>query len=196
MPITLATRLEPFPATAGAPAGSVVARLERGLDELRYRLEMAVPGLRLPPAAVGGGDRRDGLWRRTCAELFVGIPGRRGYLEWNLAPSGDWNLYRFDDYRVRAGEAPPWATPDLRVEHTGDGAIIEATLPLAPFGLAAAPLELAACAVAEAADGVLSWWAARHPAERPDFHDRRGFVLRLPVAPPSGPPSREPEETP
>ena len=198
MPITLDHRLEPFPAPAGVPAGAVVAHRERGRHELRYRLELSLPGLVLPPAAAGAGagERRDELWRHTCAELFLGIPGRRGYLEWNLSPSGHWNLYRFDDYRVRAGGVPPAATPALRVERTGAGATVEALLPLVPLGLAAEPLELAACAVVEAAGGVLSWWAARHPAERPDFHDRRGFVLRLPAPPPSGPSSREPEENP
>ena len=34
-------------------------------------------------------------------------------------------------------------------------------------------------AVVEETDGRLSYWALTHPAERPDFHHRDGFVLPL-----------------
>ena len=34
-------------------------------------------------------------------------------------------------------------------------------------------------AVVEETDGRLSYWALTHPAERPDFHHRDGFVLVL-----------------
>ena len=34
-------------------------------------------------------------------------------------------------------------------------------------------------AVCEARDGSLQYWALRHPAERPDFHDRRSFALAV-----------------
>jgi hypothetical protein len=54
-------------------------------------------------------------------------------------------------------------------------------LPLRPLGLAFQPLEVGISAVVEATDGSLSHWALVHPAARPDFHDRRGFVLRLGV---------------
>ena len=37
-----------------------------------------------------------------------------------------------------------------------------------------------------ATDGTLSYWALGHPAARPDFHDRRGFLLRLAPASPTG----------
>ena len=38
---------------------------------------------------------------------------------------------------------------------------------------------LALSAVVEETDGRLSYWALTHPAERPDFHHRDGFVLPL-----------------
>jgi len=36
-------------------------------------------------------------------------------------------------------------------------------------------------AVIESADGRLSYWALRHPAPRPDFHQRAGWAARLPA---------------
>ncbi|MDD1631850.1 MAG: hypothetical protein LUP91_06530, partial [Methylococcaceae bacterium] len=48
----------------------------------------------LPPAAV------DGLWERTCFEVFVAVEGEAGYHEFNFSPSGQWAAYAFSDYRV------------------------------------------------------------------------------------------------
>lgn len=196
MSFSLVTRLEPFPTAAGAPSGMLGASLRRGSRGLRYRLVMDVPGLVLPSPPTGARERRHDLWRHTCAELFIGVPQRRDYLEWNLSAAGHWNLYRFDDYRDGGHEAETGACPSLWVTRTPTGAVMEGTLLLRPCGLEALPLEVAACAVVETGDGVLSYWATHHPAARPDFHDRRGFVHRLPVAPPSGSTWHEPEESP
>lgn len=171
--------LTPFAAAAGRPPLAVVATLERDLAGLHYRLAITGPGLLAPEAAPAAPARHDGLWRQTCAELFVAEPGRPGYLEWNLSPSGHWNLYRFDDYRVgsRPAELSVPAAPSVwRAE---PGLVVDGFLPLGPFGLAGCALEAAACAVVETSGGGLSYWAAVHPAARPDFHDRRGFTLRL-----------------
>ena len=41
------------------------------------------------------------------------------------------------------------------------------------------PARLGLTAVIEEAGGRLSYWALRHPAERPDFHDAGGFALEV-----------------
>lgn len=190
--IALERQLVPFgppPGPPGLPGGApaaVVASLRREAGGVHYRLAIAVPGLVLPGAAEGPPGRRDGLWRRTCAELFVARSGHAGYLEWNLSPSGHWNLYRFDGYREGGREAALDGAAAPRTSPLEPGIVVEGFLPLAPFGLAAAPLELAACAVVETAGGVLSWWAPAHAGDRPDFHDRGGFALRLPSPAPAG----------
>lgn len=186
MSCTTTTRLVPFPTGAGPAAGTLEARVSRDARGLRYRLSLAVPDLVLPPPA-GAPGRRHELWRTTCAELFIGAPPGRGYLEWNLSPSGHWNLYRFDDYREGGREAPEDVRARVSATRTVTGAVIEGTLPLGPFGLEASRLEVGACAVVETGGGALSHWAAHHPASRPDFHDRRGFVLRLPAPAPPEP---------
>lgn len=195
MDLSRTTRLEPFPNGAGRAAGTLEARLTRDSRLLRFRLSLAVPGLVLPPAA-GVPERRHELWRRTCAELFIGEPPGRGYLEWNLSPSGHWNLYRFDDYRAGGREAPEDVDPSLELSRTTTGAVIEGALPLGPLRLERSRLVLGVCAVVETSDGALSHWAAHHPAARPDFHDRRGFVLDLPAPPTPQPDTSNPEVTP
>jgi len=196
MAFTMTTRLEPFPTAAGPAAGRLQARVGRHRRALRYRLSLEVPGLVLPPPTRGTRERRHELWRHTCAELFIGAPRRRDYLEWNLSPSGHWNLYRFDDYREGGREAEEGVCPRFELTRTSTGVVIEGTLQLGPFRLEESPLEVGVCAVVEAGGGALSHWAAHHPAARPDFHDRRGFVLRLPIVSASGPRSRNPEESP
>jgi hypothetical protein len=37
----------------------------------------------------------------------------------------------------------------------------------------------AVSAVIEQHDGAISYWALAHPAGKPDFHHRDGFVLKL-----------------
>jgi hypothetical protein len=145
----------------------------------------------------GGPQRRDGLWQHTCFEAFVGVLGSEPYWEFNLAPSGDWNVYRFDGYRD--GQAPevvdgplpltvmgPRAAPaaaDCRL--TAPRALLELDLccSLPPLlqerWQAGSTLELGLTAVLEGRDGDLSYWALQHPGSEPDFHDRRGWLLRL-----------------
>ena len=40
-------------------------------------------------------------------------------------------------------------------------------------------LKLGLSAVVEAGDGARSYWALRHPSEKPDFHHRGGLLLTL-----------------
>lgn len=40
-------------------------------------------------------------------------------------------------------------------------------------------LRLALCAVIEASDGSLSYWALAHPADRPDFHHPGSAILAV-----------------
>lgn len=169
-------------AFGGDPAGPaqprVLATVWREPSRLHYRLALAGADLALPPPAAGP-ERRDDLWRTTCAELFLATDDGAGYLEWNLSPSGHWNLYRFDGYRSGGRPEPAVADAAPRVTRATGACVVEGTLPLAPLGLAGAPLLLGPAAVVAAAGGALTYWALAHPADRPDFHDRRGFTLRL-----------------
>ena len=172
-------QLVPAGGATGGPPVVVRATVRRAAGLLAYRLVVTGVDVLALPRDPDGPGRRDGLWRRTCAELFVGVSGRPDYLEWNLSPSGHWNLYRFDGYREGGRPEPAVADAAPRVAR-GDGElVIEARLPLEPLGLSEQPLEAGISAVVEAADGTLTYWALVHPGERPDFHDRRGFILRL-----------------
>ncbi|MEB3276219.1 MAG: hypothetical protein VKM92_04550 [Cyanobacteriota bacterium] len=103
----------------------------------------------------------------------------------NLALNGDWNVYRFDAYRDAQVQEPsvtslPFAiTVQPQIEHQAARTEL-VVYPCLPSHLARADrLDVGLTAVLEHVDATLSYWALTHPAAQPDFHDRRGWVLRL-----------------
>jgi hypothetical protein len=182
VPIEL-SRHPASPPLALVVEGRCVAASDGGLDlqfELRGDLDAIVlpdPG---PPA------RLDGLWRHTCCEVFLGHAGGPDYLEYNLSPSGAWAAYAFGAYRVPA-DAAPLPAPSIRVAREGSLLHLEAHLERRALALLGDPavLEVGLTAVVDLAHGALGHYALHHPADQPDFHDARGFVLRLPVRAPA-----------
>lgn len=148
-----------------------------GAGECRFEVAGDLAAIVVPE--VAGAARIDGLWRHTCFEVFIARRGAAGYLEFNLAPSGHWAAYAFGDYRAPA-PPPTVAAPTIRLEATTGRLSLTALVGRGswpePDGGA---LEVGLAAVLEATDGVLGYFALRHPTERPDFHDRRGFALTL-----------------
>lgn len=120
--------------------------------------------------------RLDHLWRHTCFEAFLAIPGETQYWEMNASPKGDWNLYRFSDYRI-GGVAESQAKPPL-VSLISDRFGLHCTIEmqLKPWWHQAVPPELALTMVLEETNGSLSYWALSHHGDEPDFHDRRSFL--------------------
>lgn len=178
-PVPTALRAHPdFPCAAVASLQVEVTPLADGL-RLDYCLCGDLAALRLPsPAAPVEPDR---LWAHTCFEVFL-TRGGEDYREYNFSPSGQWAGYAFSAYRQRCeGVALPAPQLDWRV---ADGALcLTATLPASALPAGSGELLLALTTVVEQADGApsqLSYWALAHPAGKPDFHHRDGFVLALP----------------
>jgi hypothetical protein len=150
-------------------------------DVLRCEFVLQTDLTRLALPARCSGERRDGLWRHTCFEVFVGAPEGSGYCEFNFSPGGDWAAYQFEDYRRGMSPAPLRAPPSVQLDTRPGRLSLTATLELG--GLAAlqhaAQLRLALAAVLEGAHGALSYWALRHAPGKPDFHHRTGFALEL-----------------
>lgn len=176
--------------------------IENGALLLNFRLFWTPDGwpLQLPPSlgcSTNPPRRADGLWQHTCFEAFIASVGSSAYWEFNLSPAGDWNVYRFDDYRTGQRmetayqclplrvSGPQAAPPDAHGLLPEPSALLELDLccALPPDLRESLPegtgLELGLTAVLEQRDGELSYWALTHPGPQPDFHDRRGWSLRL-----------------
>ena len=183
----LSFRLVPFD-PAAAPAGvQLEGELQRTDNRLHLRYRLADPsGAIRIPSADPTPARRDGLWSRTCLELFLAAPGEAAYWEFNLSPSGDWNVYRLGGYRQGLAPEPAVVALPLAVERRGDGLELELSTSLTDLVADDQPMQVAVTAVLEphapaggGDAGPLSYWALGHPGPEADFHDRAGFLLRI-----------------
>jgi hypothetical protein len=125
-------------------------------------------------------QRADGLWRHTCFEAFLQAPGGE-YWEYNLSPSGAWAAYGFTRYRTDMQPLSQDLSPGIVCESGAHSFQLSATLDLrwlaARHPLAA--LRLGLSAVIEDGARGLSYFALKHPAEKPDFHHADSFVASL-----------------
>lgn len=170
-------RLHAHPQTDSAPEVNVEVAIARtaGQVSLRYEIRGNVAALLVPVSA--GSGRRDALWRHTCAELFIAVPGDSGYCEFNFSPSGEWAAYEFDAYRhgMRAAVCMP---PVIEVEQSPAELSLSVRCGAPQLG-AFTHLQLGLSMVIEDIAGRCSYWALTHPASKPDFHRREAWLLQL-----------------
>jgi len=123
----------------------------------------------------------EGLWQHSCFEVFISVDEGPGYYEYNLSPSGQWALFEFRGYRDGEPLADPNLKPVVQFETSPRTFRLQALLPLARIdsGNKTSCLRIGLSAVIEHCDGTLGYWALRHPAETPDFHDANSFALTL-----------------
>lgn len=154
------------------------SRSEDGTLHLNFILEGELPKLSLPPPSPP--EWCFGLWEHSCFEVFIRPMNGETYWEFNFSPSGAWAAFSFRSYRdgEAFSEGPPPTVETRRTEAQFElNAVLDPKL--LPHASEETPLCLGCCAVIEDAEGTLSYWALRHPAEAPDFHHPDGFALKL-----------------
>jgi len=173
--------LKPFPGE-GNPAGLTIGgSIARRADTLSVRCEVRGDLSKVSiPAAAEAPRRKDRLWEETCLELFLGTADSWEYREFNLSPSGHWNVYRFTRYREGMREEPAIASLSIDVRRDSKALLLTADIGIGKIVPADKDLAAAVAAVIGTIDGGKSHWAPVHPASRPDFHRRDGFALTLP----------------
>ena len=173
--------LRPHPNTPCAAVQSLQAEIipqANGDWLFRYVLQADKQVLRIP--ALQTPAVTDGLWEHTCLEAFIGVQGETAYREFNFSPSTQWAAYAFCDYRERNVWAASTA-PVITVAPTATGLTLEARIAAAdlPANPAQQPWQIGLTAVIETATGEKSYWAVHHPAAKPDFHHRNGFIHEI-----------------
>jgi hypothetical protein len=173
--------LKPFPGE-GNPAGVTIGgSIARRADTLSVRCEVRGDLSKLSiPAAAEAPRRQDRLWEETCLELFLGTADSGEYREFNLSPSGHWNVYRFTRYREGMREEPAFTSLPFAVRRDPEALVLTAEIGIGKIVPAGKDLAAAVAAVIKTEDGGKSHWAPAHPASRPDFHRREGFALIFP----------------
>lgn len=151
------------------------AKVEHRGQTLAFWYEWLGPVLDLGEAP---GDqswtRGDELWKTTCFEAFWSEPNSKIYWELNVSPlNKQWNLYRFDDYRL---PQPPASVNEFDLSKVTRG---YNTLSFELSGPRPWPnLEVAPCAVIRQAEG-LHHFAIHHRGPAADFHRRTSFTYAL-----------------
>ena len=145
---------------------------------LSYRLDGDIAGLRIfSPAAERMATQ---LWQHTCFEAFIAVDGQSAYHEFNFAPSRKWAVYAFSGYRNGGPQANESLRPHIAVRTTDTTLQLDSRVQLDALSAIhpKAPLRLGLSAVIEGNNG-LSYWALRHPVDKPDFHHADGFALLI-----------------
>ena len=174
----------PSTRTDAVRAIQVAVRRSSAELKLTFCLDGDIPRIRVAPPTTPRFARD--LWQHTCFEAFIAINGQAGqagqsaYHEFNFAPSGEWAFYAFSGYRKGGPVADEMLHPNIAIRSTANRLELDAVVPLDHLSAihARALLRIGLSAVIETSDG-LSYWALRHPKDKPDFHNADGFTLSL-----------------
>jgi hypothetical protein len=175
--------LQPHPLSqpSAFTVGAVVSRVGSDVLKIDYAVVGPIGDLRLPAPIIP--DRREGLWRHTCFEAFVGFADGKSYVEYNASPSREYAAFRFEGYRSGMQPALDLPACDVYPEVPSDSRFgLTLWLDLLPLA-GAVPRSLGVSAILEQLDGRISYWAIAHPPGEPDFHHPDCFALELPAAP-------------
>ena len=170
--------LKPFPQAGSLTALDITGSVERYSNTLSisYLFFARMDGILLPEPADKR-TRKNGLWEETCFEFFLGVKGSDRYWEFNLSPSGHWNVYRFESYRQGMLEEPAFESLPFSVQVRSDSLLVSLALELDKIIQPELVLQVGISAVIKTTDGRTTYWALTHPGPQADFHLRDGFII-------------------
>lgn len=145
---------------------------------LSYQLSGDIGSL-LFPDRVDEPGRRDELWRTTCCECFIRVAGTSKYFELNISPNGNWNVYRFTDYREGMGTAESVTEVECQTSRESEVFILHCAVQLDGLVERGDKVEIGVSCVLKHNNGTTSYWALSHPGPKPDFHNPQTFTLKL-----------------
>jgi hypothetical protein len=167
-------------AARNLPDLQITGSIDRSEDslEIQYRLagDLDVVEIAAPAQTP---RRRFELWEATCLEFFLAPIGQTYYWEFNLSPSGDWNVFRLEDYRQGLQEETRFQSLPYEVQHQDRELSLSLTVSLEGLVDRHQPLVAAVTTVIQNRSGNFSYWALCHPGPEADFHRRDSFRIGL-----------------
>ncbi len=122
-------------------------------------------------------NRQHNLWQTTCFEFFLAIKDSLQYWEFNLSPNGDWNIYRFDNYRQGMKEETAFRSLPFLVRKDLNSFNLYLEFELAKIVNKEQEIEVAIATVIKTKDSEITYWALNHPSQEADFHHRDSFLM-------------------
>jgi hypothetical protein len=173
-------KLDLFPAevSPNIEITGFIERIENRIS-IRYAVGGDVKKIMFPPLSEFP-SRKDELWKGACFEFFLAISGQPPYWEFNMSPSGDWNVYRMDAYR-RVGFREEMAIAQLpfNFDNNGSKISLELSVDLSRLFHVSQPLQTSITAIVQTPEGQETYWALAHPGKEADFHLRESFSIHL-----------------
>jgi len=177
---TQSFNLQPFPQSTVPPDVSVTAAVARRANLLAIRFGLTAKLSQvLFPAIAETPARKNNLWEETCSEFFVAAKAETPYWEFNLAPSGNWNVYHFDLYRQGMSEELGFSALPFTVNRQANSVSLDVEIDLGKLACGDQPIQVGITMVVKLASGEVSYWALAHCDKQPDFHLRASFVAEI-----------------
>ncbi len=172
-------KLQPFPTDRSLPTIEISGQIDRQDNRLslKYHSIGDLDAVEIANPAASP-TRKDRLWEATCFEFFLGIPGDRDYWEFNLAPSGDWNIFHLDDYRQGLREELAFTSLLFEIDRQPNLLSLNLEFDLIKI-IAIGAIEVSVTTVIKSCDGEMSYWALKHCGREADFHLRDSFAIEL-----------------
>jgi hypothetical protein len=170
--------LSPFPDDRNFPNIEICGTVSRqdNIFKIDYQLKGNLETIFISPSSHNPA-RRNELWQTTCLEFFLGIVEKECYWEFNLSPSGDWNIYRFDSYRRGMREEITFDRLPFTTQIQPNLYQLQLSVDLNKIIAPDILLDMAITAVIETKEGKISYWALSHRSSEADFHQRKSFDL-------------------
>lgn len=170
--------LQPFtPISLDLSVTGEVSRISNQLT-ISYRLAGDLNQV-LIPSMTAHSHRQFELWEATCFEFFMAPVDKSYYWEFNLAPSGNWNVFRLDAYRQGLSNEETIASLPLQIQQTEKLVTLDLQLNLDTLVNDNQALDISVTTVIQDQSNNFSYWALQHTGEVADFHRRDDFILEI-----------------
>lgn len=171
-------KLIPF-SVKNAPKISITGTISRQANQLNLKYQLGGDlSTVIIPKADSSPTRQYDLWDHTCFEFFLRLKNTFKYWEFNLAPTGDWNVFRFHGLRQDIAEEMSFQDLPFTVMQTEECLRLNIDIDL-DLLIDRQQIDVAVTSVIENQDRQLSYWALTHPAPEPDFHHQNSFLIKL-----------------
>lgn len=156
--------------------------------EVTYTLRGELAPINLIDQTPSSVERRHELWKDTCFEWFIGSNSTKKYWEFNASPRGAWNFYELEDYRSNLKESLLIESEDIDLSATLSNQIRDLYVFHTKISLKKlfkdqptllADGWIAVTSVIRSSSGETNYFSLKHPQEKPDFHNRIGFIISM-----------------
>jgi hypothetical protein len=174
-------RLQPFTIDSDLPDIEIVGEIDRddrNILSIEYQVQGDLNAVAIAPLNSLP-SRKFELWESTCFEFFIGVPGNSNYWEFNLSPTGDWNVFALDNYRQGLRNEIAFTSLPIAIDRQANTLLLKLTVDLTNIISLDRNLEVSVTTVIKSTEDKISYWALTHTGTEADFHRRDSFIINI-----------------